>query len=64
MSMFLVECNALNEELIKICNKMIKAICHKIHNYVFTELAQNVGASVRAMQQRFLEKADNSSKLV
>ena len=27
MSMFLVECNTLNEDLIKICNKQIKTIC-------------------------------------
>ena len=64
MSMFLVECTTLNEDLIKICNKLIKQICAKIHNHVFTELQQNVMASVRAMQAKFLDKADTSSKLV
>jgi hypothetical protein len=64
MSMFLVECNALNEDLIKICNKQIKTICAKIHHYVFTDLQQNVLTAVRAMQAKFLDKADTSNKLV
>jgi len=64
MSMFLVECSTLNEDLIKICNKLIKMICAKIHNYVFTELQQNVQTAVRAMSAKFLDKADTSSKLV
>lgn len=64
MSMFLVECNSLNEDLIKICNDNIKQICEKIHLYVFTDSVSKVHTDVRAMQAKFLEKADTSNKLI
>lgn len=64
MSMFLVECSKLNEELVLTCERMITKILTKIEHFVFTESAANVHTNVRNMSQKFGEKADTSAALV
>lgn len=64
MSMFLVECQSLNEALVAICEENIQKICKKMNDYVFLELAISVGGEVRTMVTKFNEKADTSSCLV
>ena len=64
MSMFLVECQSLNESLVTICEDNVQKICKKINDYVFTEMAGQVNLEVRAMLTKFTEKADNSRVLV
>lgn len=64
MSMFLIECQSLNETLVNICEESIQKICKKMNDYVFSEMAANVNSEVRYMIQQFQEKADNSSTLV
>ena len=49
MSMFLVECQSLNESLVSICDENIIKICKKMNDYVFSEMAHNVNGDVRSM---------------
>lgn len=64
MSMFLVECNELNEELIVMCEKLIKKILKKVEDLITLEQATQVTSQVRTMTQKFSERAETSSLLV
>jgi hypothetical protein len=64
MSMFLVECNDLNENLIKMCENFIKKILAKIEYLITYEQATHVSGQVRNMTTTFANRAETSSLLV
>lgn len=60
MSMFLVECNELNEYLVKLCKNLIEKILHKVEDYVYQDTAQKIQSDIRNMNTTFQQKADTS----
>ena len=53
MSMFLVECNELNEFLVSICKSMIQKILKKVEDYVYQDTAQKIQSEIRNMHTTF-----------
>lgn len=64
MSMFLVECSDLNENLVTICKNMITKILKKTEDYVYQETASRLQSEIRNMNTEFTKKADTSADLV
>lgn len=64
MSMFLVECHELNENLVVICKNMITKILKKTEEHVYQETAMRIQAEIRNMSTTFQQKAEISSDLV
>lgn len=64
MSMFLVECETLNDDLVKECDEIITLMLNKIAEYVQVDLATRVSSEVRTIQQKFSEKASTTKELV
>jgi hypothetical protein len=64
MSMFLVECSDLNENLVTICKNMITKILKKTEDFVYQETASKLQSDIRNMNTTFTQKADTSADLV
>lgn len=64
MSMFLVECSDLNENLVTICKNMIHKILKKTEEFIYNETAQRLQGEIRNMNTTFTQKADTSADLV
>lgn len=53
MSMFLVECSDLNENLVTICKNMITKILKKTEDFVYQETASKLQSDIRNMNTTF-----------
>jgi hypothetical protein len=64
MSMFLVECEALNDSLVQECNDIIKLLLDKAAEYVSSDISQKVTNNVRAIINEFNLKPSDTESLV
>ena len=64
MSMFLVECSDLNEQLVTMCEKLISKLLKAVHDHIFTTCSTNLRTEVLDITNKFQEKADTSKLLV
>ena len=64
MSMFLVNCEELNNKLISDCESIVNEMLGKIADYVQIDLAPQIVQSVRNIKAKFAERVSTTRELV
>jgi hypothetical protein len=64
MSMFLVQCEDLNNKLINDCEELVRMMLSRVGEYVQGDLAQEVQKEVREIKQEFAVKVSTTRALV
>lgn len=64
MNMFLIECSALNQELIRECQELIAHLLKETAEKIFGTKGPNITNAVKLIQDNFAHKIEVSKKLV